>query len=321
MSVVAGCSLFDGVLLAADSRVTIRRHDASDLHADNVQKLFPLCPGTAIGFVGHLDISSHLLRLLLTEIRKRTRKDPISLSNWMPRLFRRAYAAFCSSKGTRSIAFMVASVLRDRPNIVERKAVAELVQHIGFEKSPIRRSWMPGILIEILRAPSQYQYVAIPGTSLGLLYVMRSPLFEIESYRSLQFCAIGSGECVYEEVSRYYDGIVAFDPGNSFVEATFFRETIQRFLDEKGIETVGGLYPTLKVTGKGIELIGQSATIPVGGPKIELVIEENRWIQRNHETGKEIRLLYPWEIRRKDVKDDLVFEDLKEAYQKFRGEE
>ena len=163
--------------------------------------------------------------------------------------------------------------------------------------------------------------MAIPGTSRGLLYVMRSPLFEIEPYRPLQFCAIGSGESAYEEIAKYHDGIVAFHPGNSFIESSFLRDTVQRFLDEKGIESVGGLYPTLKVSGKGTELLGQSATIPVGGPKIELAIKDNRWIQRNHETGKEIRLLYPWEVKGEPITEDYKFDDLKEAYRKFRGED
>lgn len=320
MSVVAGCSLFDGVLLAADCRVTIRRSKSPKVYADNVQKLFPIYPGTAIGFVGDLDVASYLLKELLTQVRRRLRKDPVSLANWMPRLFKSACAIFASRKGPRSIVFMVASVLKDRPNVVDRETVAELVKYIGFGKSPVQRNWMPGILVEILKTPDKYRPIAIPGTSRGILYVMRSPSFEVEHYRPLQFAAIGSGESTIEEIARYHDAILALEPGNSFVEALQFREAIRRFVEEKKIRTVGGLYPALKVTGRGTELLGYSTQIPVGGTKIELTIEAGRWIQRNLTTGKEIKLLLPWEIQDKDFKDDLVFEDLKEAYRRFRGE-
>jgi hypothetical protein len=80
MSVVAGCSLFNGVLLAADCRATIRVQNKPDIHSDNVLKVFALLPHTAIGFVGDIDIASFLLQCLLTKLRKRRRNDPISLS-------------------------------------------------------------------------------------------------------------------------------------------------------------------------------------------------------------------------------------------------
>jgi len=215
---------------------------------------------------------------------------------------------------------MVASVLKDRPNVVDREAVAELVRYISFGKSPVQRNWMPGILVEILKTPDKYRAIAIPGTSRGILYVMRSPSFEVEHYRSLQFAAIGSGESTIEEIVRYHDAILALEPGNALVEALQFCEAIRRFVEERKIRTVGGLYPTLKITGQGTELLGYSTEIPVGGTKIELTIEAGGWIQRNLTTGKEIKLLLPWEIQDKDSRDDLVFEDLNEAYRQFRGE-
>jgi hypothetical protein len=46
---------------------------------------------------------------------------------------------------------MVASVLRDRPNVVERKVVQELVEHILLGHSPIKRNWMPDFLLDIMK--------------------------------------------------------------------------------------------------------------------------------------------------------------------------
>jgi len=239
----------------------------------------------------------------------------------MPRLFRSAFAMFTSSKGPRELVFMVASVIGGRPNVVDREAVEALAKHIFFGQSPIQRSWIPGIIVEILKSPSQYRKIEIPDSCLGFLYVMRSPSFEIEPYRSLQFAAIGSGESAIEEIARYRDAIFALVPGNSFVEGNQFRDAIRQFVEERGIKTVGGLYPALKITGKGIEALGLSTEIPVGGTKIELMMEDNRWIQRNLTTGKQIELLLPWEIEGEKIEDEQVFDDLGEAFRKFRGEE
>ena len=44
MSVVAGCSLFDGVLLAADCRATVQYPNRPDLYSDNVLKVMAIHP-------------------------------------------------------------------------------------------------------------------------------------------------------------------------------------------------------------------------------------------------------------------------------------
>ena len=261
MSVVAGCSLFDGVLLAADCRATIREMNKPDIHSDSVLKVIALLPHTAIGFVGDIDIASFLLQNLLMGLNKRRRKDPISLSFWIPRLFRYLFSIYTSKKGDRTIVFMVGSVLRDRSNIVEREAIAELVKYIVFGQSPIQRNWIPDFLIQFLKIPKKNKWIKIPNTCRNLLYTIASPDFEIRSYAPLQYTAIGSGEACLEQIECYRDAIFAFDPGNSFVESSQFRQTIQNFINEKAIRSVGGLYPVLKITGKGIEHIGMGTEI------------------------------------------------------------
>ncbi len=52
MSVVAGCLLIDGVLIAADTRITYTRANGSSVFVDNALKIFPFAPGTAVGYVG-----------------------------------------------------------------------------------------------------------------------------------------------------------------------------------------------------------------------------------------------------------------------------
>lgn len=177
---------------------------------------------------------------------------------------------------------------------------------------------MPGILIEILKTPAEYKYIHIPGTSLSVLYVMRSPDFEVQPYRPLQFAAIGSGETVFEEIAKYHDMIVAGEIGNSFMEASSFRDAINFFMQDKKIRSVGGLYPMLKVTGAHIENIGMSTEIPVGGTKIKLTTKNGRWTQQNLSTGKEMQLLPPWEITPSET-EDRVFDDFEIAYRRFKG--
>jgi hypothetical protein len=169
-----------------------------------------------------------------------------------------------------------------------------------------------------MKTSDRFKFVRIPGTSQGMLYVLASPTFEIKPYYPLQFAAIGSGASSTKEISRRYDAILALDPGNSFVEGSQFRKSIQDFIEEQGIESVGGLYPALKVSGDGIEHLAISHTIPAGGTKIELAFESGSWIQRNITTGKEIPILAPWEFLKKHSLINNKFDDLIDAFKHFR---
>ena len=268
MSVVAGCSLFDGVLLAADCRVTIQRRRVPDIHLDCAQKIFPLTPNTALSFVGSVGAASLLIREMWHQLRKRQRQDAVSLAAWLPRFFRYAYGCSQASLGSKQIAFMVASVVRGRLNAVEREAVVKLVNHIGFGQSVIQRNWMPDILVRILQTDPKYKFIRIPGTSMGMLYVMESPLFQPQSVPPLQFAAIGSGEGSMVKIAEYHDMIVAGEPGNAFIESTYFREAINNFLAESKLASVGGLLPIVKVTGNGVDALGFGFEMPDEGLKL-----------------------------------------------------
>jgi hypothetical protein len=142
----------------------------------------------------------------------------------------------------------------------------------------------------------------------------------MRAYRPLQFAAIGSGESALEEITKYQDAILALEPGDSFVESSQFRQVIQHFIDERKIQSVGGLYPVLKVTGKGVEHITMGTEIPVGGTRLELAFENGRWIQKNLSTGKQIPILMPWELVKNHITKARTFNDLNEAYRNFKGE-
>lgn len=319
MSVVAGCSLFDGVLLAADCRVTVTRGRTREVYSDNVQKVFGVLPHTAVGFVGDCGAAAFILPHLLIQASRMRENGPADLVRWMPRLFRRAYADYNPSYGEKTpISFMAVAVEVGKRNVVKRKVVVDLVNDIAFGKTTIKRSWMPGFLMEFLKIDPRIEYVSLQGTSKGLLYVMRSPGFEPEHYDPLQFVAIGSGERVVEEIHAYRDAVLAIAPGDSGVEAGQFRDAIRHFIDRHNIETVGGLYPAVKISSKGAEALEYGFEIPVGGTKIRLVYEGGRWVQENVSTGKAIRLLFPWELNPDNVRKDMRFDDLREAFIKFK---
>lgn len=316
MSVVAGCLLFDGVLLAADSRVTFPRSGSPDVHVDYAQKLFAIAPGTALGYVGNITAAALLLERLFAQISQRRRVDPMSLALWMPRFFRATYLRTYTIHGGAAVAFMIASSLHDRHTIVAREDVAAVFRRITSGDSPFQRNWMPPILVNILRTPPTAQLVEIPGSTRGILYTMQSPSFEPLPCRPLHFAAIGSGSGALTTVRRNHDMIVAGQPGNTSMESMFFAEAIQEFIRDNDIGSVGGLYPIVKVRGRQVEFIGLRSQYPVGGTQIELIMRNGRLVQRNATTGREMQLLYPWEIPFNETQSR-VFDDLEDAYRRF----
>lgn len=76
----------------------------------------------------------------------------------------------------------------------------------------------------------------------------------------------------------------------------------------------------MKITDKGVEHITMGAEIPVGGARVELAFEGGRWIQKNISTGKQIPILTPWEFIKNGVAKGQTFNDLSDAYKRFKGE-
>ena len=326
MSVVAGCSLFDGVLLSADCRATIKLPKHPDIHSDNVLKIIAILPHTAIGFAGDIHPASYLIQSLLAELKNKKRKDPISLANWIPRLFRYRFKKYVTHHGHCIVNFMIASVLRDRPNIVKRKEIFELIKTIGFGNSPIKRNWIPSLLFNLLeKSGEKDEWIEVPNTCRNILYTLYSPTFRKHNIPILKFTAIGTGKSCIEEIQRYYDVIFSWQPGNHGQEAMWLRSTIQQFIEEKNINDVGGLYPVIKLTGKrDPQHIGLSTEVPIGGTKIELIFNPDsyQWKQKNITTGKEIPITMPWDYL-KSIKQQIknnTFNDLNDAYRDFRGE-
>lgn len=317
MSVIAGCSLFNGVMLISDCRGTLQWPGKKNIYIDNVQKIFPLSPTSAISFVGDINIASKIIHDALNFLEKTissTRIHPICLLNWFPRYLRYSYRKY--KKGNEDVIFMVASIVPDRPNIIERAKVVALMERFRLGKLSMQRNWLPGLLVNILKAKSDY--VILSDCPCGLIYSLRPPDFNPTFIKPLEFHAIGSGEGSIREIDYYADWIFSGDIGNDFIEAMALRDAVSGFIEKNKIETVGGLYPCIKIDRNSFRLIGQSMTIPFDGAKIELSAKNGRWIQKNHETGKEIEIKLPWNINFSKYKESQTFNDLKDAWNSFR---
>ena len=321
MSVVAGVSLFNGVLLAADARITFTGPTGLQ-YADVAQKLFVISPGTALGFVSNdIRVASLMLQALLRQVHTRPRLDHFSLAQWIPRLFRRVSLEWERRHGAPAYtAFLGASVVPWAPNVVRRADVVAIMNTIAFGNPAIRRNWIPPILIEVLQSPPEVEHVILRGSALGLLFTMQPPNFVPVYHRSLAFTAIGTGAGVVADIERVHDWVVAGDVGNPHVEAMSFVDAIEGFARENGVDTVGGMYPLLRVDRNAganmVQAWGSTREIPVGGPRIQLAYENGHWVQRNYATGRELRLVPPWRVTQ--FRDAGVFDDLDEALRRMR---
>lgn len=309
MSVVAACSLINGIMMGADCRVTFRRPGREEVFADNCQKLFVIGNDTGIGFAGSLTASCQLLGALFRQAPKH-RIDPVSLYHWLPRLFRYEYRRLAAPNS--AVSFLVGSTIPSHGNIIERQAVVDLANYMFF--SPERKSktlHFSAIVTQLLGTPTEAKLIGIP-VPRNLLFRLDSPDFRPQRFMPLRFVAVGSGESLKDKIAGLRDMIFASDVGNYHMEAFWLCQAMESFLKETDEKTVGGLFPMLKLEDGGVMHLGQSSKgyFP-GGYDISLEPTPNgRWIQRNRVTGKEIPLLPPWEIGvpEKDMRfDDFRF--------------
>lgn len=89
---------------------------------------------SAIGFVGDLRAASILLRALFAHLKGRNKNDPISLSRWLPRFFKYEYSKLNKDFDRQEVIFIVASIIKNRPNIVERESIKQIANYIFSQK-------------------------------------------------------------------------------------------------------------------------------------------------------------------------------------------
>src|SRR5208282_860140 len=76
--VVAGCSMLDGVILGADSRVTFQTQGTC---RDTLQKLIFITYHTVLGFVGDITTAAHLLKSMRTA--QGEQRNAVILRHWL----------------------------------------------------------------------------------------------------------------------------------------------------------------------------------------------------------------------------------------------
>jgi hypothetical protein len=318
LTVVAGVSLFNGVMLIADSRVTACAPGRPDVYCDVAQKIFPLTQTTVLGFSGDVRAASVILRELLKQLRRRHRRDSVSLLCWLPRFMSAIYRAMDKKKQARRVDFIVGSVIPNRVNIVERQKIVDILTTIASGNASIQRNGIPDILMRVIQqSPSEAAAVAIPGTVHGVLYTMSPPQFRPIHVNPLEFCAIGSGHGTTVEIKRSADWIIYGRPGNDFRESIALREAVSQFIASNRVESVGGLYPCVKIDQRGVGFLGMLQGLPLYVISLSYDAQRMRWIQENQSTGKKIELQYPWEIDPVTMKSDNRFDDWREAVERF----
>lgn len=292
------------VFIAADTRITYRQNDGSEVHVDNAQKVLPFAPGTAIGYVGEVETASRLLQHMIAGRDRRNRIDPVSLRHWIPRFLRAEYRRL-PPPFRKDVAFMVGSSFVDRPFVVEKAKIGRII----FEAVKGGMTGFTGsLLTDILftNAP----YIPLADTCAGFVYTMRSPDFVPVLCPSLESVAIGSGSGVVESIQRTEALILIDNPGHFELHAHWFRLAISGFVERQNISSVGGLYPVIRVRGNDFQEIGQSTQqYKRGSSEIEgdvrLLVENGRWVQKNRTNGKEIPLELPWNLLKRANKSDL----------------
>jgi hypothetical protein len=291
--------------MGADCRVTYERtRGGLTTYRDTVQKIVVITPQNAIGFVGDIRTASDLIGSMLKNCHCMERHNPVILHNWLLRYFRHRYAQL---RGAREVTFMVGSVILDRPNRVEPRRAAQMV-HDSFASRPAGSiNYLSSNLVHLMTYPSRN--VVLPNKPLGMLYTMQSPDFTPHHYNPLDFVAVGSGSGMKEFIGQVSDQIFS-GAAMQHGDAIWLGRSMDGFLRMKNIESVGGMFPMVKLSKLGVmHITRQTGRLP-HGPFYELAYENDRWVQRNVTTGEEMRLELPWELDL-TVAGDHRFDDLR----------
>jgi hypothetical protein len=75
VTVIAAVSLFDGVMLIADSQVTFTPKGRRAYHCDIAQKIFPLTANMALAFSGDVQVAAMLAPRLIRHMKRRPNAD------------------------------------------------------------------------------------------------------------------------------------------------------------------------------------------------------------------------------------------------------
>ena len=297
MTLVVSSHTVDGVLMAADCRLTVQRPGGGPpFVADDAMKLISLGDRSCIGYSGDLQTVALLLGQLLSKERRPRRLDPVSIRRWLPRLLGAAYAALDRSYPGQmnQCEFLVGSSLAGRERQVSLRKVLELLARtssLGHSNILCMRT------LKAIMANEEITTVA--GSSQGLLFSMKSPDFDPQDYPVLTHAAIGSAApCARAVFERYESCIFSDSPA---LVIGWFMEAVATVMAENPDELIGGMFLTAALAH------GKRGAFLVSGGGPALVIEQDRFVQVDPENGRRIRLRYPGELLQSPPRTANVF--------------
>ena len=148
---IAAVSLFDGVMLMADGLVCVAPQGRRAYYCDIAQKIFPLTSNMALAFSGDVRAAAMLAPCLIRQMKRLRRRDTVSLLQWLPRFlketYRRMQAKPVDGMPYGEIQFIVAAIIPDRTNVVDRARVADKLRRAVSPDASTQRNWMPDVVL------------------------------------------------------------------------------------------------------------------------------------------------------------------------------
>lgn len=216
------------------------------------------------------------------------------------------------------MTFIVPFVLGDHPTVVRRKEFGKLFDK--FLKPSSFRGQSPFVwgLVKAFEK-KEVEEVSIPDFPASTFYTMRPPKFDPEFAPTLTSIAIGSGQKILDDDNQFSTPIQLYPdkPGMEMASLEMALWSVAHSFDEP---TVGGMFSILKVRRDATEFRAVRQHFFSGTPDeaaIELVVENDRFIQRNRTTEREVPLRYPWEVGSKP--SGKRFDDFDDAWRKIWG--
>ncbi len=213
------------------------------------------------------------------------------------------------------VHFIAAATIPDRTNVVDRVRVADLMRRATSPDASMQRNWLPDVLVRALMTPRKMSKIPIPGAPAVILGLMRSPDFVLEQVPSLSCVAIGSGNGVVVEMERTADWL--FAGGSDLASKMGLEGAVQDFVAQNSVDSVGGMYPCVKIDRRGLGFLGGTHRFPLYEVSLTHEATAGRWVQENRTTGKRQPLLWPWEIMKSIPTAARRFDDYREAAEDF----
>lgn len=313
MSVVVACSFIDSIIIMADSRVTIGTN--KKIYVDNALKIFPYSSEIIFGYVGDIRVIDSLFLELNKYAKQLEKIDNVEILNRLPHIFKKIYNDVLKAK--ERIALVIVSQNKNQINYFERNKIIKLLDIFRLGKESIKRNSIPGYLVQVLETPKESQFVGFNEFPQNLVCYMESPNFKPTFINPFEYLAVGSGDTVINSIEENFDAVFTTSPNEDLSRYLSLLSIVYSYMEKNGIETVGGCYPAYVIKKNNIFPLSFSTTDYSDNSKIEMQFSESGWKFIDHKTGKEKKLLMPYEVLSENIKS--LQDDKIEEWGKYFG--